>query len=263
MALTTIRKGELEYLIAPEITAAHCFTTRLGGVSKGAVGALNLGWNRGDLPENVEENYAIIARELNIRPENFVLTHQTHSDIVRVVDKRDAKGLDNRAYPECDALITNDPGTALVVFSADCTPILLHDPVTGAVGALHAGWRGTAAGLAEKTVLAMVREFGCKPENIRAAIGPNIGQCCFQTDGDVRDAMVAALGETANAYITPKEEKYYVNLKGLNAAFLQRAEFSSPRMRQGARENCIIGKSAEHSAILTTSSSSHGLPRRV
>jgi YfiH family protein len=223
MALTTVRKGDLEYLVAPEITVPHCFTTRFGGVSKGSVASLNLGMHRGDAPENVERNYAILAESLGFSLRHLVLTRQTHSDIVRKVSHRDANGLDNHNYPECDALITNEPGTALVVFTADCTPILLQDPVTGAVGAIHAGWRGTAAGLAEKTVLAMVREFGCDPANIRAAIGPNIGACCFQTDADVPAAMRKALGEEADAFITQKEEKYYLDLKRINAAFLQRA----------------------------------------
>lgn len=223
MALTAIRKGDLEYLIAPEITVPHCFTTRLGGVSRGCLASMNIEMHRGDSPENVVQNYRILSAALGFDPARLVMTHQTHSDIVRRVDRRDAIGLDDHSYPICDALITNDPGTALVVFSADCTPILLHDPVTGAVGALHAGWRGTAAALAEKTVQAMVREYGCDPRNIRAAIGPNIGQCCFQTDADVPQAMLAALGETANAFITQKENKYYVNLKAINAAFLRRA----------------------------------------
>ena len=223
MALTTVRKGDLEYLVAPEITVPHCFTTRFGGVSKGSVASLNLGMHRGDAPENVERNYAILAESLGFSLRHLVLTRQTHSDIVRKVSHRDANGLDNHSYPECDALITDEPGTALVVFTADCTPILLQDPVTGAVGAIHAGWRGTAAGLAEKTVLAMVREFGCDPANIRAAIGPNIGACCFQTDADVPAAMRNALGEAADAFITQKEEKYYLDLKRINAAFLQRA----------------------------------------
>jgi YfiH family protein len=100
---------------------------------------------------------------------------------------------------------------------------LLHDPVTGAVGAVHAGWRGTAASIAAKAVEAMAREFGCRPENIRAAIGPNIGACCFQTDADVPDAMLEAFGEEAKAFITPKAEKYYVNLKEINALVLRRA----------------------------------------
>jgi YfiH family protein len=100
---------------------------------------------------------------------------------------------------------------------------LYYDPVTGAVGAAHAGWRGTAAGIAEKTVEAMVSAFGCDPKDIRAAIGPNIGPCCFETHADVPEAMLAALGEEAKPYIFPQGEKFRVDLKGINAHFLRRA----------------------------------------
>ena len=110
-----------------------------------------------------------------------------------------------------------------MVFSADCTPILLHDPVTGAVGAVHAGWRGTAADIAGKAVNATVAAFGCAPENIHAAIGPNIGRCCFQTDADVPQAMLDALGDEALPYIRQEGQKYYVNLKEINALSLRRA----------------------------------------
>ena len=172
--------------------------------------------------ENVRENYRRLTAALDIPLENLVLTRQVHSDIVRVVTKADANGLHHRDYPECDALVTNDPGTALVVFTADCTPILFYDPVTGAVGAAHAGWRGTAADIGGKTVEAMVKMYGCRPENIRAAIGPNIGACCFETDRDVPDAMISLLGEGALPYIRQQELKYYVNLKAVNAQLLRR-----------------------------------------
>jgi len=155
-----------------------------------------------------------------------VLTRQTHSDIIRLVTDADHIGLDHHAYPECDGLITNTPGVALVVFTADCTPILLHDPVTGAVGAVHAGWRGTAADIAGKAVRAMADTFGCDPANIRAAIGPNIGQCCFATDADVPDAMIRALGRSALNHIRAEDNKYYVNLKEINAQFLRNAGVS-------------------------------------
>ena len=223
MSINTIRIGTLEYLAADNIAAAHCFTTRLGGVSSDYLSSLNLGAHRGDSPENIEKNFRILSDALGFDPKKLVLTRQTHSDIVRQVCNKDHISFDNHDYPECDALITGDPGTALVVFSADCTPILLHDPVTGAVGAAHAGWRGTAAGIAAKTVAAMVEAFGCKPENIRCAIGPNIAQCCFQTDADVPDVMVAALGEQALPHIRPSGNKYYVNLKELNALYLRNA----------------------------------------
>ena len=224
MSVTTKRVGKLEYLVAEGITVPHCFTTRLGGVSKGIFESLNIGYNRGDSPENVRANYQILGDALGFSLEDLVLTRQIHTDIVRIATREEAgKSLDNRDWPECDALITNEPGVALVIFTADCTPILLHDPVTGAVGAAHAGWRGTAMGIAGKTAEAMVREYGCDPKNIRAAIGPNIGYCCFETDADVPDAMIAALGEEAKPFIHPNGEKYYVNLKKINALWLRKA----------------------------------------
>ena len=219
--IRSVKTGTLEYLTAEGIAVPHCFTTRLGGVSTGHLASLNIGMHRGDDPENVAKNYKILANALSFDTQNLVLTRQTHSDIVRAVTKTDAAGLDHSAYPECDALITNDPGTALVVFTADCTPILLHDPITGAVGAAHAGWRGTAANIAGKTVEAMVRAYGCDPANIHAAIGPNIAQCCFACDADVPDAMTDALGDTAREWIERREDKYYVNLKAINAQFLR------------------------------------------
>ena len=211
-------------MVAEGISVPHCFTTRRGGVSEGIFDSLNIGYNRGDSHRNVRENYRILSGAMGCGLEDLVLTRQIHTDIVRVATREEAgKSLDNRDWPECDALITNEAGVVLVIFTADCTPILFHDPVTGAVGAAHAGWRGTALGIAAKTVEAMVREFGCKPEDIRAAIGPNIGFCCFETDREVPDAMVDALGEDAKAYIRPQNDKYYVNLKEINALWLRRA----------------------------------------
>ena len=228
MSIVTNRIGTIEYLTAEAIRVPHCFTTRYGGVSTGHLSSLNLGMHRGDAPENVAANYRILADTLGICADDFVVTKQTHSDIVRKVDSRDrGKCLIEGAAPECDALITNTPGLALVVFTADCTPILLHDPVTGAVGAVHAGWRGTAAGLAAKTVSAMVECFGCHPEDIHAAIGPNIAQCCFETDSDVPEAMVKALGDDALPMIRKSGDKYYVNLKALNALHLKNAGVST------------------------------------
>ena len=224
MSVITKKQGQLEYLAAEGISVPHCFTTRYGGVSQGYLSSMNIGLHRGDDPRNVEENFRILADALGIVPEDFVLTKQIHSDIVVKVGRENrGKHMVEGASPECDALITNESGVALVVFTADCTPILLHDPVTGAVGAAHAGWKGTALGIAAKTVEAMVAEFGCDPANIRAAIGPNISACCFETDADVPNAMIAALGEEAKPFICPNGDKYYVNLKEINALWLRRS----------------------------------------
>ena len=221
--MITVKMGGLEYLTAPNMNIPHAFTTRLGGVSEGIFASLNIALHRGDSDENVKQNYEILADALGFDLGSLVLTRQTHSDIVRVVTKNDARGIDHRNYPECDALITNDAGCALAVFTADCTPILLLDQVTGAVGAVHAGWRGTAADIAGKTVCAMVAELGCHPENIRAAIGPNIGYCCFKTDRDVPEAITEAFGNEAKQFIRKEGEKYRVDLKAVNALALRRA----------------------------------------
>lgn len=223
MAIITKKIGELEYLTAEGIQIPHGFTTRLGGVSTGEWASLNLQNHRGDAPEHVKENYRILGEALGFAEENLVMTRQTHSDLVRVVDRSCHLGLDHHQYPECDALVTRDPGTALMVFTADCTPILLHDPVTGVVGAAHAGWRGTASAIAARTVEVMCREFGTNPEDIRAAIGPNIGPCCFETQGDVPEAMRSSFGTAAEPWIRKEQEKYYVNLKELNALALRQA----------------------------------------
>ena len=224
MALEIVRRGTLEYLRACGIAVPHGFTTRFGGVSKGYLSSLNIGIHRGDDWDNVLKNYKILGDALDFDIHNLVLSHQTHTDIVRRVGLRECgAGLFAPELEECDALITNEPGVALAIFTADCTPILLHDPVTGAVGAAHAGWRGTASGIAGKTVAAMTREFGCDPGNIRAAIGPNIGFCCFQTDEDVPRAMVEAFGTAAEPFIRPGNDKYYVNLKAINALVLEQA----------------------------------------
>ena len=222
--VTSNKIGQLEYLTAEGISAPHCFTTRMGGVSTGALSSLNIGTSRGDARANVLENYRILGDALGFSPENVVLSRQVHSDIVHTATVRDrGAGLFGPPLDSCDALITNTPGLALVVFTADCTPILLHDPVTGAVGAVHAGWRGTVAAIAARTVEAMGKEFGSRPEDIRAAVGPNVGFCHFETDGDVPAALYDAFGKPMEAFIRPVGEKYYVDLKAVNEWVLREA----------------------------------------
>ena len=224
MGVTPVKIGNLEYLQAGNIDVPHCFTTRMGGVSTGIFDSLNLSQNRGDPTENVVENFRRIGEVLGFTPDDVVNARQIHSDIVvRVGKKNRGKLTAQGASPECDALVTNEPGLALYVSTADCTPILLHDPVTGAVGAAHAGWRGTASAIAAKTVEAMVAHFGCDPKDIHASIGPNAGICHFETDADVPNAMLQAFGEEARPFIQPKGNKYYVNLKEINALILRRA----------------------------------------
>jgi len=220
--IITQKQGTLEILTAEGITVPHAFTTRYGGVSTGSQASLNLAFGRGDSMENVDANIRILGNALGFEPEKLVLTRQIHSDIVRVVTDADCAGLCHREYPECDALVTNTPGVSLMVFTADCTPILLYDPVTGAVGAAHAGWRGTAQDIAGKTVAAMAAHFGCDVKNIRAAIGPNLGQCHFETDGDVPHALIGTFGREVLPHIQKIDGKFHPDLKAINALALCR-----------------------------------------
>lgn len=225
MAFHNIKLGALEYSIADTLEGtAHCFTTRYGGVSEGYLSSLNLGMHRGDVYENVVKNYDILGSAVGFRPEQTVFPMQRHTDIIRVVTERHCgEGLYRETAEICDGQVTDRPGVALVTFAADCTPILLHDPVKKVIGAVHAGWRGTAQGIAANAVEKMQTEFGCKPEDIQAAIGPCIGACCFETDWDVPQAILDALGPKAMSAIRQKGEKYYVDNKFCNALWLQRS----------------------------------------
>lgn len=227
MAFTVHQEGTLEYLTAGALSAGgavHAFSTRYGGVSEGPLSSLNLGTHRGDRPENVLENYRILGRAVGFSPEDTVFTRQLHTDIILRVGAADrGTGLFREQTAICDGIITDEPNVALVCFSADCTPVLLYDPVRGAVGAVHAGWRGTAMGIARRAVEAMTREFGCRPSDIRAAIGPCISRCCFETGPEVPEAMLAALGSEAQGAIEPRGEKFFVDLKALNRLHLLRA----------------------------------------
>ena len=204
----------------------HGFSTRCGGVSSGELSSLNLrGAKHGDTAENVQENYRRFCAAIGVDVRNVVLSQQEHKDNVRLVTREDAgKGLwRERDYREIDGLITNVPGMVLCVFSADCNVILLHDPVHHAIGACHAGWRGTALGIAAKTVGAMEANYGTRPQDLRAAIGPAIGPCCFETDDDVPEAMRLSLGQDAETYMSRQGDKWHLDLKGLNALWLKRA----------------------------------------
>ena len=204
--------------------AVHAFSTRLGGASGGMWASLNLGVTRGDDPGAVEENYRRIRSAMGGDPAGpLVKTSQVHGDVIRAVGPEGPfAGLHDRE-PECDGLITDVPGVTLAVYSADCIPVLLYDPVRRVIAAVHAGWRGTAAGIVERAVEKMAF-YGCRPADILAAIGPGISRCCFETHEDVPNAMTAALGVRATPYLFPIENgKFKVDLKGLNAMRLERA----------------------------------------
>lgn len=217
--------GELEYEASPLLETAHGFSTRLGGVSEGYLASLNLGCHRGDAPENLRENYRRFCAATGVDVGRVVMTNQVHGVEVRAVEEGDVKpDLLGPTPFAADGLITDRPGITLVIFTADCVPILLFDPVRRVVGACHAGWRGTAGAIGRVAVEAMVSRYGCAPANIRAAIGPAIGPCCFETDADVPAAMEASLGALAAPFIrTVSPGRYRVGLTDINRAILLQA----------------------------------------
>jgi len=211
------------YMTSPNIETTHAFTTRIGGVSTDIYATMNLGLNLTDDHEHVKENYRIICRTLGITEDSIVFSNQIHGANVRLVTREDCGALYEGSEHESDALITCDEGVALTVFVGDCVPILLHDPVRRAVGAIHAGWRGTAKDISGATVRKMVTEFDCSPADIRAAIGPSISKCCYETDRDVAAAMKDQLQEDADTCVTYRNKKYMVDLKESNRLQLHRA----------------------------------------
>jgi len=195
MNFTQHKHNGVVYMTAPNIDTTHAFGARFGGVSSGIFATLNLGLNLDDKQENVKENYRRFCDAIGIETDDIVFSNQVHGTTIRTVSKSDRGGLFTPGKPQADGLITNEPGVALMVFTADCVPILLHDPVKGAIGAVHAGWRGTVAGIANVAVQAMIEQFGCNPHDIKAAIGPCIGVCCYEVGDDVVSALKKALGE--------------------------------------------------------------------
>lgn len=203
---------------------AHGFSTRLGGVSTGIYESMNLGTTRGDEPACVRENYRRFFAAIGADGNTLAMSNQVHGDVVRPVTSADIKqDLYAPEGYEVDGLVTDLPGVALVVFGADCLPVLFYDPVRRVVAAAHAGWRGTSAGIVERAVEKMAF-YGCQPENILAAVGPGISKCCFETHEDVPNAITAALGVQATPFIEPSEGgKFKVDLKGINVMRLTRA----------------------------------------
>lgn len=227
----------LTLMTAPTISAPHGFTTRFGGVSEGIYASLNLGENRGDAPERVRENYRRLKAALGIN--KLCFTKQVHKNRVRPVTGADARDPYGPLPYEADGVVTAEPGLALIAFTADCIPILLHDPERTVSAALHAGWRGTVADIAGAGVAAMAR-LGSRPEDIRAAIGPGISFSSFETGPEVPKAVRSLLGGGGEPFIRASETpgKYYVDLKGVNRALLIRAGLAPENI--AVSEECTV-----------------------
>ena len=205
----------------------HGFSGRLGGVSEAPYKSLNMGLHVGDKPEDVWQNRQIFCQSLDAAAAKLVAPEQIHGDrIVRVTEKDAGRGA--KVYAEAiagtDALITNVPGLPLLLCFADCTPVIFLDAEKKAVGIAHAGWKGTVAGIAAKTVARMTEEFGSQPQDIIAGIGPAIGPCCYEVGEEVAAKFREAFPKEHEAVITSKNGRLHVNLWEANRRQLLQAE---------------------------------------
>lgn len=198
----------------PEIV--HGFSTRLGGVSEGIYSSMNLSFTRGDKEEAVKENYRRISSAMGFAMENIVTSDQTHTANVRRVTEEDrGNGITKpRPYKDVDGMITNVPGIVLATFYADCVPLYFVDPVQKAIGLSHSGWRGTVSKIGKITVEKMSEEYGTRPEELYAAVGPSICQKCYEVSEDVAEEFRRAFDPKYwNALFYKKENgKYQLNL---------------------------------------------------
>lgn len=165
----------------------HGFSTRMGGVSEGIYASMNLSYTRGDKEEAVTENFIRFAKALEVRPEDYVFSDQTHTTNIRVVTEEDrGKGFTKpRDYHDIDGLVTNVKGLVLSTFYADCVPLYFVDVKNKAIGLSHSGWKGTVGEIGRRTIETMEKEYGSKPEDILVAIAPSICRECYEVSEDV------------------------------------------------------------------------------
>ncbi len=198
------------------ISYPHGFSTRNGGVSTGIYESLNLGMNRGDDPNPVKENYRRFLDSCGISCEEFVCGEQVHGNNVMVVGKEHARkpyGYDELF--KADGYVTAENGVPLVIFIADCIPLLLADEKNGVVAAVHCGWRSTVADIENNAIIAMTG-MGAAESEIKACIGPAIGRCCFEVGPEVIEASEQLLREdVADLYDRKDNGKYMLDLKGV------------------------------------------------
>lgn len=195
---------------------AHGFFTRKGGASSGIFQGLNCGQGSSDQSEAVAVNRARVADRMGLSPAALVGVHQVHSaDAVIVTEPFDKP-------PRADGLVTDRPGLALTVLTADCQPVLLADPEAGVIGAVHAGWRGALAGILGNTVRAM-ETLGARPERIRAVIGPTISQRAYEVGQEFMDSFLAEDPAFDRFFVGRSGDRLHFDLPGFGLHQLRAA----------------------------------------
>lgn len=192
----------------------HGFTTRRGGVSIGEYASLSMSPRRGDDMACVRKNEEILCNELGLNLEKLSSTRQEHTDNIEIIDKDNIGiGVKKDWGKGVDACITLEKNVPILCYSADCVPVLVYASDIEAIAAVHSGWKGSALKICKKTVKRLL-DMGAKAENIYAAIGPCIGQCCYEVSEDV------ALKFESRYYIEKENGKYMLDLGKANYELL-------------------------------------------
>ena len=233
--------GDLLFYTFPHLSKQtgliHAFSSRLGGVSQGCCASLNLAFtNAEDEPAKVRENWRRLGAAVGFDPQRAVLTRQTHSINIREVGNKDAgRGISRPVgYNDIDGLITGEPQLPLITYHADCAALFFYSPSPRLIGLAHAGWRGTAAGMAA----AMVRELnkrGCDPAKLLVGIGPSAGPCCYQVELEVAQCF-SGLNDEAGPVLHPEKGqagKYKLDLWRANRAILLQAGLKKENILTG------------------------------
>jgi YfiH family protein len=190
----------LRSIVFAGLPVVHGFSTRPGGVSPAPFDTLNFSFSNGDSPGNIGRNELILLEHAGLAGRSMATLDQVHGKSVVVIgDENPLTG--SAVLGDGDALVTRRNDVVLGIKTADCTPVLLFDPENGVAASVHAGWRGTALRVAAEAVSVMSSEFGSRPRNIRAAIGPCIGACCYTVGDDVMRAFADTFGR--GVHVTP------------------------------------------------------------
>jgi len=230
-AMKVVEREGVPFLVFPGLdeteAVIHGFSTRMGGVSEGMFSSMNLSFARGDEEGRVRENFARLGRAMGLDCRNLVFSDQTHTSNVRVVTEADrGKGfVREKDYRDVDGLVTNVPGLVLAAFYADCVPLFLVDPVNRAVGLSHSGWKGTVGKIGKRTVELMKEQYGTRPEDLTAAIGPSICQDCYEVSEDVIGQFQEAFEKTywKEIFYEKPDGKYQLNLWRANELIFREA----------------------------------------
>jgi len=201
----------------------HAFTSRIGGVSPTPYSSLNLGTKTKDSIKNVEDNFRIVSKLLNMPLEKMIMSNQVHGTNIKVVDKVDNN--DKKfgfVYEEgVDGFITNLKNVTLCTFHADCVPIFYLDPIKNVVGLAHAGWKGTVNRIAGKMIELMHKTYDSSAEDILIGIGPSIGPCCFEVKDDVCGKFLEEFSNHEKIIRKEESNKWKIDLWKANEIVLE------------------------------------------